>query len=260
MTQFKTESDLCQSFITAIQANWEIYAETSGWDIIIRRGGTIIGVEAKLKPEMHALAQALPEKNCPHYCAVLVGDLQLHGRKSTIERNRDFLKLAKALKIIVLTPSSNTYRPSWIHADNQMIGKYVHVRHLDWRYYRRFPKDLPWLPPSPINLPAGVPSPRTASKWATVACLLEMVAPTGPLSAELVRKVLTKLGVIYSTTGILQRWATNCGRNNWQWYGKRPHDLYPETWDSLNRNHEIQRWIASQLPTQVPLLIDPSQL
>jgi len=56
-----TEADLCAAFIASIPEEWQAYAETAGFDILLVRkaDGFQIGVEAKLKLNGKVLAQAV---------------------------------------------------------------------------------------------------------------------------------------------------------------------------------------------------------
>lgn len=59
---FETEVDLCTAFMEAIdKRSWTPYVETEGWDILLvrRADGFQIGVQAKLKFNVHVINQAL---------------------------------------------------------------------------------------------------------------------------------------------------------------------------------------------------------
>jgi len=58
---FAAETDLCKAFIDAVGEDWTPYPETAGFDILLVRNadGFQIGIEAKLKLNAAALAQAL---------------------------------------------------------------------------------------------------------------------------------------------------------------------------------------------------------
>ncbi len=77
---FTKESDLCAAFIAwAKPHGWTAYAETAGWDIVlVRPNGIQIGVQAKLRFNLHVMSQALPRyahsaERGPDYRAILVG-------------------------------------------------------------------------------------------------------------------------------------------------------------------------------------------
>ena len=57
---FKTETELCNGFISCLPQDWTAYAETAGWDILLaNKDGTQIGVQAKLRFNMAVLEQAI---------------------------------------------------------------------------------------------------------------------------------------------------------------------------------------------------------
>lgn len=60
---FATEADLCRRFLAGVAkvGGWTSYAETQGWDILLVRDedGFQIGIEAKLKFNLHVINQAL---------------------------------------------------------------------------------------------------------------------------------------------------------------------------------------------------------
>lgn len=85
---FATEVDLCRRFLEAIGQDWTAYAETSGWDILLVRkdDGFQIGIEAKLKLNLHVISQAIEsgssysaENTGPDCRAVLVPDGEANG-------------------------------------------------------------------------------------------------------------------------------------------------------------------------------------
>lgn len=80
---FKTEVELCQRFLSAVGEDWTSFSETAGWDILLVRksDGFQIGIEAKLKLNMHVITQAIETGNSysalspgPDCRAVLVPD------------------------------------------------------------------------------------------------------------------------------------------------------------------------------------------
>ena len=58
---FALESDLCAAFIASIGDQWQAYAETAGWDILLVRksDGYQVGIEAKLKLNAKVISQAI---------------------------------------------------------------------------------------------------------------------------------------------------------------------------------------------------------
>lgn len=60
---YPTEVALCAAFIAALPEEWTAYAETGGWDILLVRNadGFQIGVEAKLRVNVHVINQAIEQ-------------------------------------------------------------------------------------------------------------------------------------------------------------------------------------------------------
>lgn len=60
---FETEAAMCARFISKLPQGWTAYAETAGWDILLVRNcdGFQIGIEAKLKLNLHVFAQAIED-------------------------------------------------------------------------------------------------------------------------------------------------------------------------------------------------------
>jgi hypothetical protein len=98
---FVKESDLCAAFIAALPEEWQAYAETAGWDILLAHkiDGRQIGVQAKLKLNADVLIQAAEDhwqdRDGPDYRAVLVPEdcshalapLAVHCRLTVITMN-----------------------------------------------------------------------------------------------------------------------------------------------------------------------------
>src|SRR5580700_7533617 len=76
--RFATEADLCAGFIAETTGDWQAYAETEGWDILLvrRADGTQIGIQAKLRLNAKVLLQAAEGKwnqeLGPDYRAILI--------------------------------------------------------------------------------------------------------------------------------------------------------------------------------------------
>lgn len=106
--EYKTETELCAAFIEAARCyGFKIYPETAGFDLLLIAGeetdrhgiapGTQIGVEAKLKPNLAVIYQALPRSpmaDGPDHYAVLVPYAP-----------REYLELLSRLKIGLIHPA-----------------------------------------------------------------------------------------------------------------------------------------------------------
>jgi hypothetical protein len=89
---FETERALCQAYARQVPAEWIVYPETCGWDMLLvhREGGWQIGLEAKLTLNAKVLSQAIDGRRftrpAPDFRAVLVGKMnannELLGRNS----------------------------------------------------------------------------------------------------------------------------------------------------------------------------------
>lgn len=167
---YNKESELCDALIkVAKEQGYHIYPETSNWDIIIVKD-IQIGIQAKLKDNMDVLAQAIEGVQpvgvnikwsypAPHIRAVLVP----HASK-------EFKKIASVLGVFVIEGAVfNRYGKirEWIKEISKLDGYNKNCL--------TFPKKLCWIPEVEIDVPAGVSSPKTITKWKLAAvklCLL----------------------------------------------------------------------------------------
>lgn len=160
--RYPSEELLCARFVGVARAHgFKVYPETEGFDLLLVAGpecsgfreGDQVGVHAKLVPNVAVLAQALPRPvkyRGPDYYAVLVP-----------KRSKAFSEVARALRITEVTAE-------WLDGDRftTLSGR---------RWFRCEPQQRCWVPEHEHDLPAGVPSPRTLSKWKQAAiklCLL----------------------------------------------------------------------------------------
>lgn len=165
---FASEAMLCSSFAAAAgEQDWTVYPETSGWDLLLVKGEVQIGIEAKLRPSLHLLAQAyeragLDEPSCrkrgPNYVGLLVP-----------ERDGELEMLARGFGFGVITPD---VRGAW---SSQRAGcmEEVEARRVTWPDLdkrishwqpQHFEKPA-WLPPVVPTVAAGVPSPICLTEW-----------------------------------------------------------------------------------------------
>lgn len=148
-----TERHLCDRLRgAAARHGWVAYPEVSGWDVLlVLESGEQIGVQAKMRPSMEVLAQAVrrPERAPgPDIRAVLIPSHTSHATA------RDFVHVAEACRLLLLTAGDLSDTP-------------LAARHLleDVRDAPRWNRTARlWLPPL-TDLPAGVPNPRTISRW-----------------------------------------------------------------------------------------------
>jgi len=66
--KFRSEADLCATFIAQLPKGWTAYPETAGFDILLRRDvdGVQIGIEAKLVLNAKVIEQIVPDDNWWH--------------------------------------------------------------------------------------------------------------------------------------------------------------------------------------------------
>lgn len=144
---YKTEAELCEDVVAwARGGGAAVHPECSGWDIVIvAPSGEQIGVQAKLKPGTHVIAQALEGMRGnagPDIVAIAVPGYDV-----------SFDRVARALDMTM------------------MIGMSLAPRgHVDFAHWmrcarRRATTQRCWVPEVEVTLPCGVPSPRTLSPW-----------------------------------------------------------------------------------------------
>lgn len=133
---------------------FRVVPECSGWDMILVAPETEeqIGVQAKLRPNLEVLGQAIvaPRRRTPDVIAVLVPNIP-----------RYFGEVALGLRMGIFTPVGirSGVGPLWMLAHGPR---------------RDVVAGRCWVPPAGIEvaIPAGVPSPRTISPWKIAAARL----------------------------------------------------------------------------------------
>jgi hypothetical protein len=166
---FDKETELAAHFIEeAKRHGWKAYPETEGFDVLLVATESVtghflpgdqIGVQAKLKPTVEVLYQALPRKTVhpgPKYYAVLVP-------RATPE----FRDLAKRLRIKVFEATQKSWPAirgqrgdlEWRQGPVKQLLDPPSLWHL---HEHRAPC---WVPDVEVVLPAGVPSPKQLTPW-----------------------------------------------------------------------------------------------
>lgn len=171
------EADLCDTFIKALGPEWVVYPESCGWDILLSRhsDGAQIGVQAKMRPSMEVLVQAISPKLTepgPDYHAVLLPD-QTYVRKGREHRGLSgpWPQLATALNVWAIVLDEQQGYSTWpIDPDHDRDPKCARTGSLD--AMSRDPKGWIWHHPTRHTLPefvprvrAGVPSPKQLTPW-----------------------------------------------------------------------------------------------
>lgn len=159
----------------ALAEGWQPYPEQGGWDLLlVLPSGQQVGVQAKLRPNVDVLAQALlsERQQGPEVHAVLVPSC-----------SAAFREVALALGVLVLqaVDFDAARRSPWARVPKLpelVAGARLH------RHRARH-----WLPPFVPNLPAGVPAPRRVTAWqlgaARLCALLRERGPQGVLVSEI---------------------------------------------------------------------------
>ncbi len=164
--RWSTEAEMCGSFMeAATESGWTPYPETAGFDIVLVRGDTQVGVEAKLRAGCHVLSQALPSEGSrrgPNYVAVLVPSWGPPG----------FGEIADRVKVRVVVWSPRRANPF------PRFGPYGTHDPLRWRFEAPLA-----LPPVVPTWQAGCPSPQVLSPWRVRALRLCHELRRGPVSS-----------------------------------------------------------------------------
>lgn len=157
-----TENELCELFIEQARAfGCKIYPEMGSWDIIISWNDKIfVGVQAKLRADIHALKQCVETDNV-HYRVLLYGELPEKYKE-------DYPRLMYELKII----------PVDIWNDKVRIHKFYQwmLKPFDLFYYKLHPKVMLYIPPVEFDIKAGIRSPNTISEWKVNVTKLQIMS------------------------------------------------------------------------------------
>lgn len=159
MAETKTpEADLCREFSAHAESlGWEVHPEVSGWDLLLLATDTVkcsgiapgdqIGIQAKMRPNLEVLAQALrysSRASGPHYRALLLPEL-------TNSASYLFPPIAAELRCVVFTKHK---RLGW---GNALVDIPIH--------YRMHFESPCWVPPYENVQGGGHASPTTVSDW-----------------------------------------------------------------------------------------------
>lgn len=152
-----SEAGLCDRFMAGARAHgWTPYPECAGWDIVLVNTDCQIGIEAKLRPSIEALAQVVVRckwsDSGPLYVAVLAP-----------RPSRAYRTVAAELRIHIYDTTALDTKD----------------RYLVRRFYEEPPKTLAreWaddiaLPPIVPKRQAGLPSPSPLTPWRVAALKL----------------------------------------------------------------------------------------
>lgn len=242
---FEKETDLCAAFMKLVPAEWQAYAETGGFDILLVRkaDGFQIGIEAKLKLNAKVICQAAERQG--HYyvdqagpdCrAVLVpadagGDLGGVCHLLGIEVIRlykderwSYVKAALSGGIERTSNEVFYFRPDLPRADRQGFGWGG-----DWKEF--FPMKRLELPDYVPDTIAGDKCPITLTDWKIRAMKLAiLLEKTGTLT----RQDFKKLGVSIS------RWTQGGFTYSWLLPGtERGIYIKGNNWPDFRAQHPV---------------------
>jgi hypothetical protein len=217
--KFKVEADLCAAFIArAKDSGWTVFPEQNEWDFIMMKGKVQVGVQAKLKANREVLCQTLPKlpynRVGPQYRAVLVGGFTGRTRKAQYANRRIFYNLAAHLKIVVFDTSTDRwFRYGW-YRNAVNIGRYRNFKHrLNYRHYHWKPKEIEWVPNFEPTLAAGVPSPKTISKWKlAILDLRELELEKGFICKDDCIHIIEKYETKWNYTSLLNKFWSSTGK------------------------------------------------
>jgi hypothetical protein len=168
--------------------------------MLLARGKTQIGVQAKLQANIKVLLQALPglpksvdrkqTGRGPTYRVVLCGGFTGRTADAQNTHQNEFTALAKQLRLLVAVPPVHhldtwmkrlsgeplnlmtRYAPIWQEWNSDGTGARPDWR-IAWRWYRWSPMRAEKTPAVVPDVPAGVPSPEQVTPWSIAAVLLE---------------------------------------------------------------------------------------
>lgn len=189
-----TERHLCDRLRAAAGRFGALaYPEVSGWDVLlVLESGEQIGVQAKMRANIEVLAQAVRHAERgpgPDMRAVLVSDF---GARDT--HAREFRAVCDAARLIVWSALDMNDTPSGLRHFASTITNAPR-----WQRSARL-----WLPPL-TDLPAGVPNPRSISRWRCNAAQLCTELRTG--------LTLTAAELTARDVGSLSTWTR--GQRGW---------------------------------------------
>lgn len=218
------ENELCDVLIKHARSNgWKVYPETSGWDLVLVKD-IQMGIQAKLKDNVDVLSQALADG--PHVKAVLVPRASL-----------EFRTVANALGIFIIE--------GLVRVKDTLGGEYwtkeikTNLEEYNKKHLNN-PKNLCWIPEMEINVPAGVKSPKSITKWKVKAIkMCFKLNKKGYLTSKDFQEA--KLSI----TLWKKKWLVDSGKKDGKLtkYVKNPNatlpdQLYPEITEAFSRNCE----------------------
>lgn len=200
------ETELCKIFMEAAESyGWTCYPETSGWDILLVRDSTQIGVQAKTRANIKVVAQCLPPmfwfgrklspsvrrqtvRRGPTYRAVLIPSKTAHDTK------KDLCDVCQALGIWVF--SEDHFGWHLLEAGSTSQSDY------DWQ-----PEELEWLPDFVPVVDAGAKSPTQLTRWKQCALrLLARAEVRGRVTSKDAKEIGVDMKVFVDRWDVQDQW------------------------------------------------------
>jgi len=227
---YTSEAALCAAFISDIKdLGFTVYPETGSWDMILERRGFMIGVQAKLRLDYHALRQAVSSDGVD--LKIVLFDL-LPERKPAAKARwlEDWIVIAKECKILGVktvdiehTRDDVPNHPAWQFAGREgnwywnrnkskwEMVKYLYKGNPTWlSKYLHYPVKRAWLPPYPSNAIAGAAAPRSISPFQIAAVKLEQLCnEKGWVSIYDAREITKKEKGSWNPRSLLRGFTTN---------------------------------------------------
>ena len=265
---FETEAALCQAFIRSVPAEWIVYPETAGWDILLvhRVGGWQIGVEAKLTLNAKVLCQSLDglARNDvgPDFRAVLVGKIvaenaalaQALGLTVIAAKPMDQWVFGRSYHFDRIGPRIPAFQPELPKSEIiERIGEWWSTWSPDGQWKDRFPASRHKLPDYVPEVAAGVPSPMILSDWRIKA----MRVCVWVIRNQTINRAQFKALGIDPSRWMDGRWlAKGPGRGDWvagnHFPGDRMRAEHPSIWLKIEADYEV--W-SKKVPAAMAVMI-----
>ncbi len=184
---FDTERVLCDTLrASARAAGFKVYPETGDYDLLlVDPSGEQVGVQAKLRPNIGVLSQAIRRKASPGVDVRAVAVPTASG---------EFLHVAAALRVLVIEVAWLEGSSSRHIEDHEGRLERVGADGILAKWVERAPRwpnggKRLWVPPIESDLPAGVSGPVTLTPWkiatVRVARLVRERGTEGVTAAEI---------------------------------------------------------------------------
>ena len=153
------EKELCDLAIDEMESKgFRSCPECFSWDMVFSRSRILIGVQAKVKLNLHAIRQCLDQDNV-HFKVLLFTE---YSEKSL----EDYLIILSRLRILAIIY-------------DQMGGRFEIITKKKLNYYRHKPSSLPEGLQYDYDVKAGIQSPHTVKSLSLALITLELAWKAG---------------------------------------------------------------------------------